>query len=385
MKSLFIANDPTLFDPASPARERMQRYAAAIGTLYVLSRAYRKDVDAYRHGIQEGGLILQAVSGGKINGLIGLFGAARRLVTKEGIEIVSAQDPFEHGWVALCAVRGTTAKLHLQVHTDFCSPWFTRHHVMRAAEVHMPLLNTIRQRIADRLIPKADGIRAVSIRIRDSLTARYGDHLPPVTVIPIATSVTLPPPAPLPEHPFSFSLITVSRLAPEKRIEDILHALARLHRTYPAVGLFIVGDGPSRRSLEARVRALGLASHVQFLGWRRDALALMQSAQAYIQASAYEGYGLTLIEAALARLPIITTDVGIVGEVFVGYEEVLVAPPGDPAALTVHIASLVEDMQARRMLAINAERKARAHLEGMEQQPLRVAADLAEVVARPQS
>lgn len=385
MKALFIANDPSLFDPASPVRERMQRYAASIGSLHILSSARGNDVAEYRHGVQEGGLVLQSIPGGKRWRLLGLLRAVRRLIKKEGIEIVSAQDPFEHGWVALAASRGTQAKLHIQVHTDFCSPWFTRRHVMRAADVHMPLLNSLRLRIADRVIPQADGIRAVSVRIQDSLVARYGNHLPPITVIPIATAVTLPAPTPLPAHSFSFSLITVSRLAPEKRIEDILHALARIHRTYPAVGLFVVGDGPSRRSLEARAKALGLGSHVHFLGWRQDALALMQSAQAYVQASAYEGYGLTLIEAALARLPIITTDVGIVGEVFVGYEDVLVAPPADPAALAVHIASLVEDLQARRMLSMNAERKAHTHLAGMEQQPLHIAADLAQVVARPRA
>src|SRR3989344_4116623 len=155
MKALFISNDPSIFDPASAARTRMQAYAAAIGTLYVLSRANVKDVSTYRDGVQEGGLILYAVGGGKLMRLLALMQKAHALVKREGIDVVSAQDPFEYGWVAARAVRGTAAKLHLQVHTDFCSPWFTRASVMRSAHVPMPLLNKIRLRIADAVLPRA--------------------------------------------------------------------------------------------------------------------------------------------------------------------------------------------------------------------------------------
>ncbi|MEK7511140.1 MAG: glycosyltransferase [Patescibacteria group bacterium] len=382
MRALFIGSDPSLFTPESPARLRMQEYAAAIGTLFIISPAPR-DADAmYARGVQEGNLTIISVKGGKLLALFWLMRCAKRCIREQGIEIVSAQDPFEHGYVALRAVRGTETKLHIQVHTDFASPWFTRSAVMRAAKVPMPLLNAVRLRIADAVIPRADGIRAVSERIQSSLVARYGDTLPPVSVIPIATSPTLPQALPLPPHTFAFALMTVGRLEPEKRIEDIIDAIARIHRTYPSVGLFVVGEGRSRAALERRARALGLTDHVVFLGWRTDALALMRSAQAYIQASAYEGYGRTLLEAALVRLPIITTDVGIVGEVFTGYEDVLVAPPGDPAALAVHIQSLVEDVQARSMLAMHAEQKVQAHLASVLDQPARIANELQETMNR---
>src|SRR3989344_3548115 len=125
----------------------------------------------------------------------------------------------------------------------------------------------------------------------------------------------------LPEHQFTFTLIAVGRLEPEKRIEDILAALKLVAKQYPMVGLFIVGEGSERGRLERMARHLGLGDKVIFLGERPDVRALIASAQAFIQASAYEGYSRTLIEAALAKVPIITTDVGIVGEVFKGYED----------------------------------------------------------------
>lgn len=382
MNVLIISNDPSLFVEGSPARDRMRAYAAAIGSLTVLSRAGAEACKLYKDGVQEGGLTLYAVRGGKVFGIAALKNKAHALIKERGIEVVSAQDPFEHGWAAAQAVRGTGAKLHLQVHTDFCSPWFTKGKGDRAAEVKMPLINKVRVRLADTLLPKAHGIRAASLRVKTSLVTRYGARIVEPSVIPIAVPITEVPAIELPPHPFTFTLMTIGRLEPEKRIEDILFALARIHRLYPMIGLMIVGDGRSRPLLEMHVAKLGLQDVVQFLGWRTDAAGLLRSANAYIQVSAYEGYGMTLIEAAIARVPIITTDVGIVGEVFTGYEDVLSAPVGDPAALAVHISGLIEDQQARRSLVINAEQKARAHLALIPDQPARIAADLHATLGR---
>ena len=108
---------------------------------------------------------------------------------------------------------------------------------------------------------------------------------------------------------------------------------------------------------------------------------MMRSASAYIQASAYEGYGRTLIEAALARIPMITTDVGIVGDVFRGYQEVLSAPPGDPAALAAHIRGLLDDHQARALFVEAAEKAARAHLAANADPAAALREDLAQALS----
>ena len=108
----------------------------------------------------------------------------------------------------------------------------------------------------------------------------------------------------------------------------------------------------------------------------------MRSAHGFIQASAYEGYSRTLLEAALARVPIITTDVGIVGEVFTGFRDVLSIPPRDPNGLAVQIVGLVEDPQARHGLVIHAEHAAKTHLESLPPLAASIKRDLEETVAR---
>lgn len=373
MKALFISNDPTVFDAASTTRARMREYAKAIGTLHVLSRG--------PGGLQEeedGALTLHRAGGGKLFGLLFLLFAARRIIREKGIEVVSAQDPFEHGYIAAEAVKGTKARLHLQVHTDFLSPWFTREGVFRSLRIRAPRFNRLRVSIADRTLPRAHAVRAVSERVKRSIIERYGERVVEPSVVPIAVPSVLPPPEPLPPHPFGFAFMTSGRLEPEKRIEDILMALGKLGLHYQNVGLIIVGEGSERPRLQTLARKLGLAERVLFMGEQgAKAPALMRSAQGYIQASAYEGYSRTLIEAALARLPIITTDVGIVGEVFRGYEHVLATPPGDSQNLAAHMTAVIGDQALRRSLVLAAENAAKAHLAGNEQNAQRVADDLA--------
>jgi len=375
MKALFVSNDPTIFDATSVARARMRTYAAQMEELHIVSAA-----GAGAREEQYGNLFLHPIHVWKIFRIGVLARRAHALILKQGIGIVSAQDPFEHGLAALRAVRGTNARLHVQVHTDFLSPWFVRSGNWRSPSVRMPLLNRWRRRVADRVLPASSGIRVVSERVKESLVVRYGSRIPEPSVIPVAVDSVVPPPVRLPDHPFNFALITVGRLEPEKRIEDILAALKLVAAHYTMIGLFIVGEGSERGKLESMARDLGLADSVIFLGQRTDARALMASAQAYIQASAYEGYSRTLIEAALAKVPIITTDVGIVGEVFKGYEDVLAAPVADPTALSLNIVGFIEDTRVRLELPIHAEAAARAHLSAAGDVSARIVADLARVL-----
>ncbi len=375
MKVLFISNDPTIFDATSSVRARMRAYAALMEELHIISTA-----GPGVHEEQEGNLFLHPVHVWKLFRVHTLTKRAHALILEYDINVVSAQDPFEHGLAALRAVHGTSAKLHIQVHTDFLSPWFVNSGNWRSPRVRMPFLNRYRRRIADQVLPMASGIRVVSERIKLSLLERYGSRISEPSVIPVMVDATVPKPVRLPAHDFTFALISVGRLEPEKRIEDILAALKLVMLHYPMVGLFIVGGGNERRKLERIARSLGIRNNVIFLGNRPDARGLMAHAQAFIQASAYEGYGRTLIEAALAKVPVITTDVGIVGEVFKGYEDVLAVPVADPTALSLAIVGFIEDVAVRQGLPMRAEAAARAHLAAVGDIPTRIVADLKQIL-----
>lgn len=365
-KVLFVSNDPSIFVEDSPARARMYVYAAKIGELHIVSPAPRRARESH-----EGALHLHPVHVPRLLRVFALRMRAHRIIRKYGIEVVSAQDPFELGLAALNARRGTTAVLHVQVHTDFLSPWFTR-----SGSWRMNLLNRLRVKLAGYVLRRAKRIRVVSERIKKGMVERYGRNLREPTVIPIAVDAQVPAPVRLPAHACKFALLCVSRLEPEKRIEDILQALVLVKRDYASIGLFVAGSGRAKRALAKRAQALGLSGSVVFLGNRPDARALMGSAQAFVQASAYEGYGRTLIEAALAGVPIITTDTGIVGEVLHAQREVLVAPVDAPQELAKHIERLIADNRARLALTLAAKQAVAAHLRAQGDLTARIADDL---------
>lgn len=368
-KVLHITADKSILDPGSSGYVRAKENALAIGELHVLVEAdHTEEKD-------EGSLRIHAVRAGGLFRAPRLLKAAQRITLEHGIQAVWAQDPFERGMLAVAVAQKASLPLYVDVGTDFLSPWYQMTGMFRSTKVKVPATHKKRVAMAHRVLPKADGIRAMSGRIKESLVKQYGDRIPVPEVIPVQVSRTLPHPVPFPVS-FPFSLMVAGRLNAGRRVVDVIDAIGRIKDRYPGVGLFVVGDGPERAHLERHARRLKLGDRVIFLGDRRDTWGLMRSASVFIQASAYEGYGRRLLQAALARVPIITTDVGIVGEVFRGYDDVLAMPPADPAALAVHIMGLIEDIATRNLLAINAEASAKRFFAEAGDIPGRLAAFL---------
>jgi len=119
-----------------------------------------------------------------------------------------------------------------------------------------------------------------------------------------------------------------SRLEPEKDIETALSAFAMAEKSSLNTGLVIVGSGSMEASLSNLAQNLGIDKKVLFLGWRdADDLAhIRASSDVFLSTSLYEGYGLSLIEASRAGLPIVSTDVGIAPELLPSDK---LAMPGD--------------------------------------------------------
>jgi glycosyltransferase involved in cell wall biosynthesis len=121
--------------------------------------------------------------------------------------------------------------------------------------------------------------------------------------------------------------------------------------------LVIVGDGPQREALEARVAELGLASRVIFAGNQRDVVPWLQALDVFALPSyANEGVPQALLQAMLTALPCVTTDVGSIAELAIDERTALVVPPNDVAALRKALERLVADDELRRRLGEAARR-----------------------------
>jgi len=109
-----------------------------------------------------------------------------------------------------------------------------------------------------------------------------------------------------------FTFIHVGRLSLEKNQAALIAQFAKAHKVLPQTRLWIVGDGPQRSTLISLIDELGLQSVVTLYGRRSDVYELLGQAHAFVLSSHYEGAPLSVLEAAAAKLPIISTAVGIV-------------------------------------------------------------------------
>lgn len=102
-------------------------------------------------------------------------------------------------------------------------------------------------------------------------------------------------------------LVFVGRLTTQKRVAIALDAHARLLRTDPDLTFTVVGDGPERPALEARVRELGTGHRVVFTGMVQpsEVAEAMGHADVFLFPAEREGFGLAAVEALGAGVPVI--------------------------------------------------------------------------------
>lgn len=192
-----------------------------------------------------------------------------------------------------------------------------------------------------------------------------GIRIPQRKVVRIDNGVAEPPPvdsaelqmlrAELGFAPEDFVVGTVGRLLDEcKKVSDLIAAVALLRQKNPRARLLIVGDGPDRAALEAKAAVHpGLAV---FTGYRPNPRPYLELMDVFALASAHEAFGLVLVEAMLANLPIVATDVGGIPYVL-GGEAGLTVRPSRPDQLAGALSELLADPPRRaRMGALGRQR-----------------------------
>lgn len=332
MNILTIGSDRKIFEIGSDVRKRILEYSTLVNEYYVIVFS-EKSTGLKVEKISSNTWIIPTNSSNKWLYIWDAYRIGKRM---SGINLVSSQDPFESGLAAYFISKSIKSKFQIQIHTDFNNPYFKKN-----------LLNKIRLSIASFTLPRADLIRVVSLKIKQSL--KVYKLKAKITVLPIFVDIekNRAKEALFDIHyrfpTFSKIILMSTRLEEEKRVSLALKVFEGVYKSYKNVALVIVGDGKQKKDLEKMTKDLGIENCVFFEGWRDDLISYYKTSDIFLSTSLYEGYGLSLLEAASLGLPVVTTDVGIAGDMLINNTNSIICPIDDMKCLELSLLKLLRD------------------------------------------
>jgi len=152
-----------------------------------------------------------------------------------------------------------------------------------------------------------------------------------------------------------FVLLYMGSLIPRKLVHQLLYALDELKNDYQ-IKLAIIGSGVEKNSLTRLVEQLNLQRQVKLFSASDNVAEIYTSnVDCFISVPSEEVFGLTLAEASIAKLPIITSNITGIDEIYTDKKNALLVPPNNTSALSDAIRTLIEKPLLRKNLAENAQ------------------------------
>jgi glycosyltransferase involved in cell wall biosynthesis len=263
-----------------------------------------------------------------------------RFVRAHGIEIVHAHAARDYHLSALAVRLGLRGRLVLSRHALFPLKGINRHLLKGTGRVI-----AVSQAVAESLrrsgVIEASKITVVHNGIDTDRFGRSGGS----GDIPVLVGM-------------------VGHLAPIKGQDIFLRAAALLAARRPEVHFVVIGEDKSpqmgyRKFLESLLIELGLSGRVSMPGWRDDIPAALSSLTLFVSAARSEPFGLSIVEAMAAGLPVVATaSEGALEIIDDGFSGKLV-PVSDPESLAKAIDNLLDDPLERSRLGRNAVLAAR--------------------------
>jgi glycosyltransferase involved in cell wall biosynthesis len=150
----------------------------------------------------------------------------------------------------------------------------------------------------------------------------------------------------------------LARLEPQKGLDTMVRSLALLPESVSCV---IVGDGPERRGLEDLAAELDVGHRLTITGWSKRARDYLPSFDVVALPSRFEGFPLVVLEAMMARRPVVATAVQSVPEAMEDGETGFLIPIDDPPSLARAMTRLIDDPDLCTSMGERARARALEH------------------------
>jgi glycosyltransferase involved in cell wall biosynthesis len=186
---------------------------------------------------------------------------------------------------------------------------------------------------------------------------------PRLELLPNPLPVGLGHPSAQPDAPRRPELLALARLVPQKGLDLLLRAFARLRDPSLAEWrVVLVGDGPEREALRTLAEREGVSERVAFEGFRSDPSPYLARASVFVLPSRFEGMPNALLEAMAAGLPVVVSDAspGPLEMVQHGVHGLVVSSE-NVEALAAALGRLMGDAGLREHLGQAARERLHAH------------------------
>jgi glycosyltransferase involved in cell wall biosynthesis len=150
-------------------------------------------------------------------------------------------------------------------------------------------------------------------------------------------------------------ILTVGRMVLQKGHQDLVPVIPKLVQNFPNLVFVWAGDGEERLQLEKQLNELKIRDKVLFLGYRNDIPRLMQASDILLFPSRYEGQPLTIAEAMVYGLPIVSSSASGIPEMLHHRQHGILFEPGNSQDLLQSMQWALTHPEQLRLMADNAQ------------------------------
>lgn len=157
-------------------------------------------------------------------------------------------------------------------------------------------------------------------------------------------------------------IVTVGRLVKQKGYDLATKACKQLSECGIHFKWYIVGDGPERNSIEQDIKAYGISKYMTLVGAKDNPYVYMKNADIYVQTSRFEGYCLTLAEARILNIPVISTNFDVVHNQIKNEKNGLIVEM-DGGKIADGIMRMIKDKKLREYIVDNLKKEKKGNVE----------------------
>jgi glycosyltransferase involved in cell wall biosynthesis len=225
---------------------------------------------------------------------------ARLLESQPPYDVIHSHSHYFSGWVLFLAARANIPMriAHSHTNTSHVHKSWRRHVYERTMRQFIKRYATVGLAVSDAAATAFYGESWQQDRRWKVLY--YGIDLSPFETITSVTMDTIPEDALVIGH--------IGRMVAVKNHTFIIDVFQNIYHQQPKAYLLLVGDGVERPALEEKVRELGIADRVFFVGTQQNIYSYLAKMDVFVFPSFYEGFGIVAIEAQAAGVPVVMSD-----------------------------------------------------------------------------